>query len=403
MKASVSGTAFSTREALKLSYDILSLSEADIIGLIDDLINLPLDPYSYTGANPLYSAFQRWGELNPKAAIDRVLTLNFMQQEAFVCAVFEEWIRVDSAVALGEIENLPAHLHQDVKQTVISVMAESDVEFAWQFALDSDMNDGLWDVVYKFAIQDPKKALEKVSELPPGWGDSWNLESYILDIWASQVPGEALAHVLSFDDEKRKTSCLVYLINSIGHTDSTKAFSLLNEHRSRFSEDDFSSMLWGLGKSEPQKALSWVRSNLEGKAQSRALDGVFRSWFSNDEEDALAWYQNLAEGDEKEALGVKVMDCLSYQNPKAFFDMYHQLDNKKAIDDWRVKSALTDLAEEDPSLAIEEAMRVGNAKLRSQSVASIMQKVAETDSEKAFELAEEITCLLYTSPSPRDA
>ena len=100
IKFSVSNPKLTSQDYLRLSYEVMSFSEAEVKQFIEDLLNDPEAGYTDNGSNLIYIGFQRWAQLNPEAAFERVKTLDSWKQNNMARAVFYEWALLNPRACL---------------------------------------------------------------------------------------------------------------------------------------------------------------------------------------------------------------------------------------------------------------------------------------------------------------
>jgi len=379
-----------SRAQLGLSLEILNFSEQEVLELLAEYANKPFDPYSFIDGDPLFSAYQRLAELNPELATEKVLALDFMKQQTFGYIIFFEWAKKDAASAWATSVDLKNSMLREIAQSsVLTVMAESDIDQAYQFAIDNGAEDLVWSVLQKMAQKSPLKAMEKAEEVKDG-SNHWQ-KQFILTSWASTDPDGAVDYAVNLASKGKQKEALTSVIRVIGVTNIDKALSILSANEDRFNGQDFSLMFQHIGEQEPQATMDWVKANIEVSKQDEAVSGIVSSWIESDDEAAKQWLSSFPEGDEKEALFQEVLPNIVYSNPKMFLDLYDQLENKGSIDDWSFANAIGNLTEENPDEAWSYLQNIEKTTVKKKAMTAFMKNFSQSEPDKALAMAESIT------------
>lgn len=268
---------------------------------IREAIDVVLKVYSPDRRAVMTALFSRWGEIEPKAALEYAITMKDDWSLTMTVEVTKSWAGYNLAEARESVDKMPASMVQKAAVGgLMEKLSESDPKAAFELALKTQTYSNVIDTAFSnWAESNPEEAALYADKLPPGFqrnaalravAASWarsDLQSALR--WAEAVPAKNEPNEFSTD------SPLPNLLRIWMDADSESALRWLEAFPAGEKKSDAVANLIRNIKADDyalpmaERLIAMAHS---GEARDQAWDRYVRSWCDLDLDGALAWTQS---------------------------------------------------------------------------------------------------------------
>ncbi len=234
--------------------------------------------------------FERWGELDPTAALSRVLTFP-MERNISLQAAVRGWAGKDAKAVEAWLAEFNSPLKETARRGLVTAVADTDPERAFALLQGlSQWSDGrLAEAVFsRWTDSQPAKAAAHAARLPAGYFRQ-NALNLVAREWASRDAASAVAWAETLPEADTLTTVLKTWMDA----DADAATNWL-EHISDGKKKNqlLGSLIAVTGDDDPQRAAQLLGTLLPpGEEQDKALKDLTFRWSHSDSRGALAWAQ----------------------------------------------------------------------------------------------------------------
>lgn len=306
-----------------------------------------------------------------------------------ISTIFSIWAREDAESAKAALANLRGHTGEQARRALISSLAQTDPQAAWNYAItlppsDKIYNDARVQVIQSWAQSDPQAALKAALSIaePESRGPA---VSSVVSTWARSDFHNALQYAVGIKDSALRSDVFrtMSLNPSTNHKDlldailshmppgdnfqqavsgifsswaikdpaaAATAISQLPPGKVFSSAASQIASQWAQSESNKQKIIDWVRELPEGEARRNAYHSVFSEWSSDSPQDAIRALNTLSPEDRGDAVQALALGW-SRKDPEAVLQWSSTLSDSRERSGI-VQSAISQWASISPESAI---------------------------------------------------
>ena len=234
-------------------------------------------------SNRLYA---NWAKQDPEAAANAVMAIRTGEREEILTAVATAWAGKDAKAGLAWASQLPnSATRKMVTRDIALALADSDpaAAIAWARAggEESARQQVMEKAINKLLTTDVSAALAASTELPPG---------------------------------QERDASLSKVVRVMAKTDVGQATQLLEEIPAGSAHDSAAaSICVTMCVSDPSSALDWLVAH--GSTSVLSSTRILPYWFESYHKDALAWFQALPAGKNRDAAFQALAHQLAMSDP----------------------------------------------------------------------------------------
>lgn len=294
--------------------------------------------------------YERFGELDPGAAIDHMMGREEGVESEWLYAVFYGWAREDLDGALAGAARLDER-HRRIAGTAI-VRARDDLPVAQLQALESQLD-------VRLPIRDPSTT----------------------DLRTPKAAQRSWQNALAISDREARRYALFTLAHEWARKDPQAAIQAIESLRERSQREMLLQMaVQGWSQTDPQKAAEWVLARPPSHARAQLLSSALSAVVAKDPSAALAMLDRLS-ATERERIMPSVLMNWARREPQAAAAWLQKQDDVQKRQDALVMLANA-YAERDP----DEAMRWASSLPEETAqlvMGQVIERIARDDPERA--------------------
>jgi len=245
-----------------------------------------------------------WAEKDPQAAMARAITIpNSQERTNALQSVASHWAFQDPRAAWEWGSGLERTRDRDavLRQIVSAVVGDGDtgqaIAFLEAMAPGQARRSALQQIVSSMATSDPESAYEFARSRDES-GSEQQLYADIASQWARTDPNRAFEIALNeLDPGHARNSAIQNIISLVAVRDIALAQEMLQQLDGESMRNSVHSVASTLAKKDVTGALAWAGELPEGDAKNNAYSTILSEWSQEDPEAALA--HGLKIGDQK--------------------------------------------------------------------------------------------------------
>ena len=366
-------------------------------------------------------AIMNLAQKDPQRALDLATTTGTDSMEDHsISMIFHHWARKDPEGAKAALSKLTGRNADQARMSLISSLAQSDPQAAWQFAnslpAGSITNmDPRQQVIQTWAQSDPQAALKAALEIQEP-GPRASIISTVVSTWARTDFQGALQYAISVSDSTMRSDILRAMsMNPAGNRQ--ELLDAVFEHMptgdnfqqsvsqiiSSWAREDPAAAAAAAAQLPPGRIFSqsvsqiaaqwsqtgrkedvfaWAKTLPEGEARNGALGSLFSQWSAQDPQSAIAALNSLDPGDRSQATR-SISSGWSNKNPEAVLQWSASLTNADERRDV-IRDAVSQWANSAPEAAARYVSGLGEND-RGPAMRAVVDRWASKDAEAAAE------------------
>ena len=367
----------------------------------------------------------RWGESDPKAALNYIQGLN-LDGGSFpfnvVKSVISSWAEKDFSAAKAWVEGLPpgTNRRQSAMVDLAFALAQKDPAAALSLARSLPGDDGQrfligalygWslkdaDAAIAYAVQlpdlgftlaymfdriaskDPDKAINLLEQIPSE-NDQNEALRRIGDAWATSDPKAALDWANQQTDPKVKSEILKGVIDGMAQKDPNRALDLAQSLPASKREGRIDYILGILSESDPEGAVGYAMNLPSNKSKNFNVSRLAGQWISSDPQGALGFYGSLTDPKLKEQVAGEMIDNLPKDDLAKSLDLLDTMPpgffQNQALSTFGRNWART-----DQKAALDWANQQTDPEVKSQILRGVIEGMSVKDPNSAFQLVQSL-------------
>lgn len=301
------------RRASALYALVEAMERDDLDGLLDDadrLQGMPeIKPEIEKAKRIIYS---RYAELDPKAAVDRVLSRQ--GDGSLLLQVFGSWVETDLAAALRRMDDLPPRHRRDVARMVLAWSQPADRgRVAERFGLENEL---LRMETEEHLHTDPAAAWRQALAAPSSKHRERML-AQVAHAWTAKRPRAAMDAIQALAASPTRDALARACVTQWAAVDAAAAKDWVLTHPSSIGRAVLvEGLARGMAQRSPEEALGFARMLEDGEKRA-AIDAVFSVWAISDPAMAAQQIESLGERSVSRQTLQSLMDSWAKSDPHA--------------------------------------------------------------------------------------
>ena len=365
----------------------MGLGEARILELLDEARTLRPAREGRAASAILYS---RYAELDPEAAVDRVLLLGGSNQTAGLAQVFHIWAGVDLDAALARALSLGMQERLVVGMAILQ--SRDGLSGVERESIARQL--GLAGVLPQLEAQ---RQLSSVDDPVAAWSTAIGMRNrleqsqrlqMLAEVWARMDPSAAMAAVESLDRADLREQLQRQVARHWVANDAEGAVEwVLAQPQSQNRSSLITSTLALLAANDPARALE-LTDVLTGAERQQAVAGVLGAWSRVDPRSAAESMAAIQDAATRGMAVARIARSYAQQYPDEAAQWLTELDPAEA--DQAAVGIVRTLARNDPVAASTLVLGITDSSLRRTAASQLVNNWARIDPEQAVRWASEV-------------